>query len=91
MKLFLHAGMSKAGSSSIQATIHRNRDALKEQGILVPRTGAKGRRHFKFIHTDGGDYKDLVDRLIAEAEESHCHTVILSDESFNKKNLFIFN
>jgi len=86
MKLFLHAGMSKAGSSSIQATIHRNRDALKEQGILVPRTGAKGRRHFKFIHADGGDYKDLVDRLIAEAEESHCHTVILSDESFNKKN-----
>ena len=90
MKLFIHAGMRKAGSSSIQAVMHRNREALKKQGILVPRTGttpAKRRRHFEFMSSDGDDYKNLVDRIILEAEENKCHTVILSDESTCKKQV----
>jgi hypothetical protein len=36
MRLFLHVGMSKTGSTSIQSTLARNRDELAQNGFLYP-------------------------------------------------------
>lgn len=39
MKLYLHIGMSKAGSSAIQRALFENRALLKERGICYPESG----------------------------------------------------
>ena len=39
MKIVLHAGMPKTGSSSIQTTLAANRDALRTQGVVYPYFG----------------------------------------------------
>ncbi len=39
MKIVLHAGMPKTGSSSIQTTLAANRDALRSQGVVYPHFG----------------------------------------------------
>ena len=42
----LHVGMGKTGTSTIQATFHRNRRRLAKRGILYPKTPGK-RRHIR--------------------------------------------
>lgn len=42
MKVIIHAGPAKTGSSSIQAFLRANRVALLEQGILFPETPISG-------------------------------------------------
>lgn len=39
MKVILHIGMNKTGSSSIQDALFKNRTALKQRGVLYPETG----------------------------------------------------
>lgn len=39
MKIFVHAGMPKTGSSSIQKTLAANRELLRSQGVVYPRFG----------------------------------------------------
>lgn len=46
-KLFLHIGLPKTGTTSIQAYCLRNRQLLAENGILYPQTGLEGPGHMK--------------------------------------------
>jgi hypothetical protein len=41
MKIVVHAGMAKTGSSAIQNTLAFNRDTLLEQGVIYPYFGPK--------------------------------------------------
>lgn len=43
--LLLHIGRGKAGSSTIQNTIDRNRDGLRAAGVVVPTASAEFRGH----------------------------------------------
>ncbi|WP_350333168.1 hypothetical protein [Coralliovum pocilloporae] len=36
MKLILHSGMGKTGTSALQVALHRNKEALLERGVLYP-------------------------------------------------------
>lgn len=92
LRLFLHIGHPKTGTTSIQSFLIENRDALLAQGILVPRTGAeKGAHHGftdNFYSTRRLDTRTArnEERLRAEVSRSGCHTVVLSSEGFIQEN-----
>lgn len=70
MKIVVHAGMAKTGSSAIQKTLSSNRDALWEQGIIYPYLGPEDPASFERwnshwllianIHPDPLSYHHLV-------------------------------
>jgi len=100
MRVYLHIGLEKTGTSSIQQFLRINRDALKAARLLFPHApGAENhmalsaaaqneqkRDDLRMIY--GLDSpakirefrKTLVEKLVAEAEEAGCHTVVLSGE-----------
>lgn len=99
MKLVLHIGMNKTGSSALQRYFAGNRAELARRGLLYPRAGcgegAGGRQHFAlagslgFAPTPGAvDDGDVarIRRLIDE-EIAACrpHTVVLSSEVFVRR------
>ena len=74
MKIFLHIGSTKTGSSAIQNFCHKNRSLLNRHGVYYPKAGltssahhllsaalhpsAKG-LHRDFFHADSGDPKKI--------------------------------
>jgi len=55
--LYLHAGLPKTGSSSLQLDLFVNRSELLEQGILYPDTGLLGPGHHMLGHYGYPAYK----------------------------------
>lgn len=53
MKLFLHIGTEKTGTTSIQNFFHRNRERLAERGVLYPE--APGKRNQTGLTMAAGD------------------------------------
>lgn len=58
-RLFVHAGIAKTGTSSIQQDLFLNRDAVHEAGVLFPDTGLFGPGHHRLAHF--GYCQPLVD------------------------------
>jgi hypothetical protein len=46
--MYIHAGLPKTGTTSIQQFLKSNREALKNFGVLYPATGVHGTGHVKF-------------------------------------------
>ena len=74
--VFIHIGLGKTGTSSIQKLLIENCELLSTQGILVPKTGMKyGKAHHDLAVL--GDEKmshktlDAFKLLIAEIEHSN--------------------
>lgn len=61
--VFLHIGMPKTGTSSIQAYLHQNRKALRERGLVVPH--APGRKNHSKITLYAHTYRKGVTILQA--------------------------
>lgn len=91
MKIFLHIGTHKTGSTAIQHHLSHNRKRLAENGILYPRIGRDRFAHHevawavrakpgaKLPRKVGPEVlKELTDRL----SSTNCHTAILSSEEF---------
>jgi hypothetical protein len=89
-KIFLHIGLHKTGSTTIQHGLHKNSNLLLRHGYNVPTTGVT-------IHGNAGQHnvvwEELGDKrfiesagtmrdLIAEIEHSKEETIILSSEEF---------
>lgn len=75
MKALIHIGMPKAGSSSIQAFLKRNRKALAEQGVryapLTPRYGSQYELAMAGLLRSGNKLrKQLSLRVLRSAEVS---------------------
>ena len=94
MKLYLHIGIEKTGSSYLQSLAAINRDLLKEQGIWFPKAG---KREFQLQQglISAGNAQPLTDamevdeyekisqilqRHLAEARTRQCQSVLLSNE-----------
>ena len=80
--VFLHIGMSKAGSSAIQQALIANAPDLNESGICYPETGRRwGNAHHKILHDlrEGG-----AENLLAKAlkEAAHRKAIVFSCEGF---------
>ena len=93
MKLFLHIGYNKAGSTSIQTYFSENRAFFKKQGILYPETGIFSNAHYKLSGSLGIGVspkkqeekytkETLLRKLHEEIQKEKPHTVLISSEYF---------
>lgn len=98
IRLYLHIGMHKAGSSAIQKTLALRERALRRHGLLYPRTGrVASQAHHLISHALGfsqgtppsikfrSQLKDLGPKLEHEARKSGCHTLLVSSEVFTNR------
>ncbi|PJI92573.1 hypothetical protein BC777_1426 [Yoonia maricola] len=97
-ELILHIGQPKAGSSSLQRTFHRSREALLEHGVLYPQTvwGVSHRvvkAHFCGI--EGAQRRDVErhnnDEVAIIAEADHAWQVILDDIAKNNPEIVVLS
>jgi len=92
MRILLHVGQPKTGTSTIQGTLKKNRRALRDVGVLYPRTGLKGGGHHRlgFIAEEPGawspdwipsdDLDGLASELVEEIRANPADVVVLSSE-----------
>lgn len=95
IKLVIHGGFYKTGTSSIQNTAWGNRHALKKMGILYPQSGLSdqadeiGYRHSRLMYeSKHEDWPAMVEELVEEIKESGCSTVLLSSEAWSRPGGF---
>lgn len=88
MKIYIHAGMHKTGTTTIQHFCRNNRKFLKSNKIYWPQEDgpihpgqhsglAKLLTRKKWLET-----RTYIDRAIAEAKQNNCQSVLLSGERF---------
>lgn len=94
MKLILHIGQSKTGTSSLQGFLQANRKSLAKQGILYPEYIYNGRyfdtqSHNIFAERVAGfsvhphcTPEDYFQQFHRQLKEHNCDTMILSAENF---------
>ncbi len=91
--IFLHIGMDKTGTTAIQSFFNKQRDALKQQGLLYPVTGCNGIAHYGLSNALGffhgkknennvSDLLNLAEQLADEIETSELNTILFSSEFF---------
>lgn len=102
MKLIIHAGMGKTGTTAIQGAFAQHKEELREVGILYPDAGRAGDAHHRFFLSFvekaliRDDIKPLVETeghlvqqvMLNEIYESNAETVVLSSEFLDDKRLF---
>lgn len=95
MRLIVHAGLHKTGTSSLQRHFRRNQKAYIEQGLYYPRellrvldtpsseTSEGGHVHFtKILENPNSDFsKKFLGKIVKKSRELSCHTVIISSET----------
>lgn len=95
--LYLHIGLPKTATSSIQGFMSDNRAALKRKGILYPDTGRKHTAHHPFagaLSERKFDWINALDPyllkvdLLKEIRDSGCTRVVLSSEAFSHGDRF---
>lgn len=86
--LYIHAGLSKTGTTALQQFLARNRDSLAELGYYVPVSGLRRAQHYflqaalrarKESYLDYTHWQDLRDELGPRSEPN----VILTSEGFS--------
>lgn len=87
-KLYLHIGMNKNGTSTIQQYLKNNKKELTSQGICYPSMSEINNAHYELSNSFGfgpdnvckHEPIELIDKIVAEAEGKN---VILSSEYFS--------
>jgi hypothetical protein len=91
MKIVLHIGTHKAGSTAIQHMLWHNRDRLLKKGFCYPQMidGQPGHHELAWaIRSSAGGKtprqvdRDVLSKLRRQLQRSDCHTAILSSEEF---------
>lgn len=94
MKLILHIGQSKTGTTALQNCFLKNKSALIEQGILYPDYYVGGMPLKTACHNSMAEslsgflrhpnltITEYFSQFEREAAEHKCHTILLSAESF---------
>ena len=78
-KIFLHLGMTKTGSTSLQMFFHNNRDVISKKGIFYPETIKKKVNHHNLIFQ-----KENRDFLISQIENTNYDSYVISSENLYK-------
>ncbi|QEW23930.1 hypothetical protein LA6_006168 (plasmid) [Marinibacterium anthonyi] len=84
MKIVLHIGTNKTGTSSLQAFLALNRDNLAREGWVYPEAGRDGVAHHGLASAAAhgmNDLRQMVDDIMAEAQGHE--GVILSSEALH--------
>lgn len=89
MRLVLHIGPSKTGTTSVQSFMASQREALLGRGVIYPRTGcSEDGNHDSIARQTYGDPLESWKRYggwkeaIAEIRASGAHTAVVSSEYF---------
>lgn len=87
--IFLHIGLPKTATTTIQNGLMQNSELLKEAGYLYPRSGRKSNAHHNLAFQVQDHYHYLFDKsvgtfedLLEEIRENNFVNVILSSEAF---------
>ncbi|GGK58228.1 hypothetical protein [Amphritea balenae] len=95
VKVYVHLGMPKTGTSALQSLLYHNRNKLKKCGFYYPDFGQK--QHYPFVRAlseeagspsvfpGGGDQLSVsgfVKKIKRDIKKFKIHTVILSSEFF---------
>lgn len=83
-EVFIHIGIGKTGTTSIQEMLSRNRDRLLSEGILYPKAGtavACGAGHHNFFTLEGPLHEAEFVALAAELKELNPKKVLISSEN----------
>lgn len=93
MKIIIHAGSLKTGSTYLQSVIWKNLPAFERAGILVPQTGVVSEHHYDVARAAGFSYSaqrlpadqaaELAAALSQELDGSAADTALLSSEHFD--------
>jgi len=90
MRLIIHIGLHKTGTTSFQNFLHFNRDSLLEAGVLYPEMG-EHESHWVIpnqIVRNNWDYvEDYMKTSLSNAKKANIETVFISSEDFE---LFLF-
>jgi len=95
--VYLHIGMPKTGSTSLQKFLFENRSQLLEEGYLYPITGTKksGQIWDRYSHNSLSKQleaqHDAWEKLQQEIETSQAKNVIISSEFFTYPKRFFDN
>lgn len=88
-KLYLHIGIGKTGTSSLQHFLASNRESLKKAGYLYPLTGTVNNAHQNLCCLDDKVNWQKLEKtyidLLAEISQTK-DTIILSSEFFSYTN-----
>lgn len=86
MRVVIHIGTHKTGTSSIQGVMAKNRDLLAGKGIWYPQCRYSARNlNFLGWRLATKQYQEpsrFLEKAVAEARDRDCHTLLLSGESF---------
>ncbi|NDW01330.1 hypothetical protein [Salipiger sp. PrR002] len=86
--LYIHVGLHKTGTTSLQKTLHDNRPALREQGILYPETGLSekaanwGHHELAYALRHRGKARQFWTAMREEADAKALPKVMISSEEF---------
>ena len=90
LRLFLHIGVHKTGSTSLQLRFSGNSDTLRQHGILYPlgRFPDHPHQHSEIVRLIApamlGELAALLRGIYGEAVASACHTIVLSGEDISR-------
>lgn len=91
MRIILHIGVYKTGTTAVQRFLTRHRAALAERGVLYPESFTKFDAHHPLAWSLGLGHRDkdpsvradeVVRAILQEADSAGADTVILSSEEF---------
>ncbi len=87
MKVILHIGPHKTGTTSIQAFLHKNSALLYQHGFNYPQTRENGPNHHDLVLglrdvSQRLATTERIQRLLKQSEAEGLHTLILSSEIF---------
>lgn len=81
---FIHIGIGKTGTTSIQATLYRNRERMRELGFLYPQSGLIGQAHYGFFDLSLQEITEFsFADLAAEQAAAGCRDTIVSCENLS--------
>jgi cytidylate kinase len=84
--IYIHVGMSKTGTTSIQQMLAKNEDLLSQSGILFPKSARKNGigHHSLAAYIKQGKDEDHALKLQAEVSNSKHKKVVVSSELFER-------
>lgn len=82
MKVFIHLGFPKTGTTSLQKWLHVNSAKLEASGILYPRSlrDSEGDAHHLMTDLANSNVQDLASSLLAACKEKDLSSALLSCE-----------
>lgn len=86
MTVYLHVGMPKCASSSLQAFFHHNDEQHRKLGLCYPRASREEKGYFSHrpLHdTPVEEVPHAVKEIAREAEAAKCDKILISSEEFS--------